>query len=87
MQGYCEICHKWTALEVHHVFNGAFRKKSEQYGAVVEICRECHDDLHHHHPAKYVWLKREWQGRSASSCGSRGTTRFPALVFVVVRWG
>lgn len=63
MQGYCEICHKWTALERHHIYGNAFRKKSEQYGAVVEICRECHDDLHHHHPAKYVWLKREWQDK------------------------
>lgn len=61
MTGYCYICHKWTTLEVHHVFNGAYRKKSEKYGAVVEICRECHDDLHHHHPAKYKWLKREWR--------------------------
>lgn len=63
MEGYCEICHKWRALEHHHVFNGAFRNKSEQYGAVVEICRECHDDLHHRHPAKYKWLKREWRDR------------------------
>ena len=30
---------------------------------MVEICRECHDDLHHHHPAKYVWIKREWQDK------------------------
>ena len=63
MEGWCAICHKWGALERHHVFNGAFRSKSEEYGAVVEICRECHDDLHHHHPAKYVWLKREWQDK------------------------
>ena len=63
MEGWCEICHKWRALERHHVFNGAFRSKSETYGAVVEICRECHDDLHHRHPAKYKWLKREWRDR------------------------
>lgn len=63
MEGYCEICHKWRALEHHHVFNGPFRSKSEMYGAVVEICRECHDDLHHRHPAKYKWLKREWQDK------------------------
>ena len=63
MEGYCEICHKWRTLEHHPLFNGAFRSKSEQYGAVVEICRECHDDLHHRHPAKYKWLKREWRDR------------------------
>lgn len=61
MEGYCDICLKWKTLERHHVFNGAFRNKSEEYGAVVEICRECHDDLHHRHPAKYKWLKRQWR--------------------------
>ena len=63
MEGYCEICHKWRTLERHHVYGNGFRNKSEQYGAVVEICRECHDDLHHRHPAKYKWLKREWRDR------------------------
>jgi len=63
MEGWCEICHKWGALEQHHVFGKAFRKKSGQYGAVVYICRECHDDIHHRHPAKYKWLKRQWRDR------------------------
>lgn len=63
MEGWCEICHKWGALETHHVFGSSFRKKSGQYGAVVHICRECHDDIHHRHPAKYKWLKRQWRDR------------------------
>lgn len=69
MEGFCDICLKWRTLERHHVFNGAFRSKSEQYGAVVEICRECHDDLHHRHPAKYKWLKREWRDRLMAENG------------------
>ena len=63
MEGWCEICHKWRALETHHVFGSSFRKKSGKYGAVVHICRECHDDIHHRHPAKYKWLKRQWRDR------------------------
>lgn len=69
MEGFCDICLKWRTLERHHVFNGAFRSKSEEYGAVVEICRECHDDLHHRHPAKYKWLKREWRDRLMAENG------------------
>lgn len=69
MEGFCDICLKWRTLERHHVFNGAFRTKSEEYGAVVEICRECHDDLHHRHPAKYKWLKRQWRDRLMAENG------------------
>lgn len=30
-------------LDHHHVFGGAYRKKSERYGAVVFLCHEkCH---------------------------------------------
>lgn len=30
-------------LEVHHIFGGAYRKKSERYGLVVLLCGErCH---------------------------------------------
>ena len=30
-------------LDMHHVFNGAYRKKSEKYGLVVLLCHErCH---------------------------------------------
>ena len=69
MEGFCDICLKWRTLERHHVFGAAFRDKSEEYGAVVEICRECHDDLHHRHPAKYKWLKREWRDRLMAENG------------------
>ena len=69
MEGFCDICLKWRALERHHVFGASFRDKSEKYGAVVEICRECHDDLHHRHPAKYKWLKREWRDRLMAENG------------------
>lgn len=63
MEGWCEICHKWGTVQRHHVFGAAYRKKADKFGAVVEICAKCHDDLHHHHPAKYKWLKRQWRDR------------------------
>lgn len=63
MTGNCEICHRFRSLDKHHVFGAGFRSKSEKYGAVVWICRECHNDLHHKHPAQYEWLKKQWQRR------------------------
>lgn len=56
----CDICGRWGALEAHHIFEGRNRKVSDRYGAVVHICRACHNDIHQH-PSKYSYLKREWQ--------------------------
>ena len=41
----CELCGA-RASETHHIFNGALRKKSEEYGATIRLCRECHDAIH-----------------------------------------
>lgn len=41
----CRICGR-AAADRHHVFGGAKRKKSEEYGLVVWLCRECHDRVH-----------------------------------------
>lgn len=42
----CFLCGKngnGDALEVHHVFNGPYKWKSEQYGRLVYLCGEaCH---------------------------------------------
>lgn len=52
-------------LERHHVFGGANRKKSEIYGAVVDLCRcRCHrEDADSVHKNREVSdrLKREFQ--------------------------
>ena len=42
MYGKCEICGKQKTLEEHHVWGGAFRKKSERYGAVAYLCVSDH---------------------------------------------
>lgn len=44
MNGNCFICGRWGPLEVHHVFNGPFRKKSDKYGYVVKLCHWCHNE-------------------------------------------
>lgn len=41
----CYICGR-EATDRHHIFNGAMRNKSEEYGAVVNLCRECHNAVH-----------------------------------------
>ncbi|NCC83652.1 MAG: hypothetical protein EOM03_05940 [Clostridia bacterium] len=42
MYGVCEICGKRGPVEKHHVWGGALRKKSEEYGATAMLCVEDH---------------------------------------------
>lgn len=46
--------------EHHHVFGGTARKISDQYGAVVWLCRRCHR-AYHDHPSEYQWLREQTQ--------------------------
>ena len=60
----CYFCGKTQGLERHHIYNGAFRKKSEQYGAVVDLCHACHNeppDGVHHNAERMLWLKQIFQ--------------------------
>ena len=41
----CYLCGR-PATDTHHIFNGPMRTKSEEYGAVIRVCRECHDYIH-----------------------------------------
>ena len=48
----CFLCGKYgNDIERHHVFPGGLRKKSEKYGAVVDLCHACHNEppngVHH----------------------------------------
>lgn len=40
----CYICCKKQKDDLHEVFGGSNRKKSMQWGLVIPICRECHDE-------------------------------------------
>lgn len=64
MAKYCEcgICGTGTWCEPHHVFGGTSRKISEKYGAVVYLCRPCHDQFHRH-PSAFLWLREKTQAR------------------------
>ena len=66
----CFICGKQGYTEVHHIFGGANRKKSEQMNLVVNLCMSCHRTgkhavhndaevmlkLHQYGEAKYMML-------------------------------
>lgn len=43
MFDYCFLCGKYGPTERHHVFQGAYRKKAEHYGYVVNLCHSCHN--------------------------------------------
>lgn len=64
----CWLCHRngfGDPLDKHHVFGGANRKLSEQYGAVVYLCHQrCHENgpeaVHRNAEVKRR-LQEEWQ--------------------------
>ena len=43
---FCYRCSKYGATDCHHIFNAAYKKKSEEYGAMVRLCRDCHYIVH-----------------------------------------
>jgi hypothetical protein len=59
----CFLCHKYGPVERHHVFQGAYRKKAEQHGFVVRLCRECHTgkDGVHSNKEKRIALRQRCQ--------------------------
>lgn len=60
----CEICGSTMWLERHHVFNGAYRKKSEKFGAVADLCHYCHNEPPngvHHNAENMRQLKAKYQ--------------------------
>ena len=44
MSTECFRCGNTRNLEVHHIFHGPNRKKSEHYGLKVRLCMHCHRD-------------------------------------------
>lgn len=56
----CFLCGATRNIEIHHIFNGALRKKSTEYGLVVPLCVNCHrgtNGVHNNHE-KMLYLKR-----------------------------
>lgn len=42
---YCFFCGR-IATDWHHIFNAANKKRSEEYGLMLHLCRECHSKAH-----------------------------------------
>ena len=40
------------ATDMHHIFNGPDRKKSDKYNFLIPLCRECHRKAHEGDPAE-----------------------------------
>lgn len=40
----CYFCGSVRGIEIHHVFGGAYRRKSDQLGLVVPLCHYCHNE-------------------------------------------
>lgn len=62
----CWLCGRRGArdpLDLHHIYGGAYRRKSDRYGLVVPLChRRCHifgpDAVHQN--AENMQMLREW---------------------------
>lgn len=68
----CYLCRRMTNTERHHVFNGPFRKKSEKYGYVVNLCHWCHNeppDGVHFNQETDTWLKARFQRKAMKENG------------------
>jgi hypothetical protein len=66
----CEICHKWDWLQRHHVFNGAFKKASEKYGYLIDVCPECHRRIHGDAVYRKI-IKARFQKKYEEEIGTR----------------
>lgn len=65
MNGTCQLCGLYTAqLERHHIFGGAYRKKSERYKLTTNLCHDCHNEPPcgvHHNANAMLALKQQGQ--------------------------
>jgi hypothetical protein len=64
MADYCYLCGKYGPVERHHVFQGAYRKKAERYGFVVNLCHFCHNEPPtgvHHNKENRIALRQTCQ--------------------------
>lgn len=43
---FCMVCGSTNGLDAHHVFNKFNKKRSEKYGLMIYLCRNCHSRVH-----------------------------------------
>lgn len=66
------MCGSSRWIEKHHIFNGAYRKKSEKYGLVIDLCHYYHNEPPngvHFNSDKMKKLKRYGQLKAMSENG------------------
>lgn len=73
----CFLCGRhgssYSQIEIHHIFGGAYRKKSTKYGLVVPLCHYCHNEppngahhnkhtmlMLHQYGQKKAMLENDW---------------------------
>ena len=57
---WCAMCGLHGETEIHHIYPGAHRKKSDEYDFVIEVCHSCHRRIHDD-PEVMRALKRDTQ--------------------------
>lgn len=69
---YSYFCMRNNWIERHHIFGGAYRKKSEKYGLVIDLCHYCHNEPPngvHFNKQRMLELKRYGQRKAMSEQG------------------
>ena len=75
----CYCCHTTRNLEEHHIFAGAYRNKSEQYGLKVYLCNK------HHTGDEGVHSGHKWLDKALKTIAQhRFEQEFPELDFVEI---
>lgn len=42
----CYECGSYWRIQRHEIFYGPYRQKSKAYGLWINLCQECHDQVH-----------------------------------------
>ena len=72
MERRCFLCGRTGWIEKHHLFGGAYRKKSDKLGLVVDLCHECHNEPPygaHHNKDTMLLLKKYGQQKAMEEQG------------------
>lgn len=66
----CYLCGRWgNELQRHEVYHGSNRTKSKNLGIWVNLCKDCHDRLHHKDASLDLMLKEEVQKKVMETRG------------------
>ena len=63
---HCFLCGSSHWIEIHHIFGGANRDKSTEYGLIVPLCHYCHNEPPngvHHNSKRMKYLRQLGQAK------------------------